>query len=101
MCAILATRRIWCLKTSGIPGTVTDMTETNTAIADMVRGVAAEKRFTQKRIAEALGLSRTSVVERVNGRIPFSALEVLTLSQAMNVPVTRFFPEPATVERAA
>lgn len=77
------------------------MTEANTAIADMVRGVAAEKRFTQKRIAEALGLSRTSVVERVNGRIPFSALEVLTLSQAMNVPVTRFFPEPATVERAA
>lgn len=90
---MLATRRSRRLKVSGIPGTVADMTETTTAIADKVRGVAAEKRFTQDRIARTLGLSRTSVVERVNGRIPFAGAELFTLAQAMDVPVSRFFPE--------
>lgn len=70
-----------------------DMPETTTAIADKVRGVAAEKRFTQKHIATTLNISRTSVVERVNGRIPFTGAELLTLASAMNVPITRFFPE--------
>lgn len=70
-----------------------NMTDTTTAIADKVRGVAAEKRFTQGRMAESLGLSRTSIVERMNGRVAFTGAEILTLAQIMNVPVTRFFPE--------
>lgn len=76
------------------------MQTTKEHIAAKVRGVAAETRFTQQRMAEALGMSRASIVQRINGRIPFTAPEVLTLAQAMNVPVTRFFPEhdsiPAT-----
>lgn len=74
---------------------LTDMTYLVNGIADKVRGVAAEKRFTQKRIAETLAISRTSVVERMNGRIPFSGAEILALSEAMNVPVSRFFPDRA------
>lgn len=74
---------------------VYDMADTTTAIADKVRGVAAEKRFTQQRIAETLSISRTSVVERVNGRVPFTAPELHDLALAMDVPVGRFFPERA------
>lgn len=79
---------------SGIPCTLAAMTDAGTTIADKVRGVAAEKRYTQKRIATTLGLSRTSVVERINGRIAFSGPELLTLARAMGVPPARFFPRP-------
>lgn len=68
------------------------MTNATERIADKVRGLAAENRFTQQRIADTLKISRTSVVERMNGRVPFTAAEVLTLAEAMNEPVTRFFP---------
>lgn len=72
------------------------MSNTPTAqIADKVRGVAAEKRFTQQRIAETLGISRTSVVERVQGRVPFTAPELYELAVAMDAPIARFFPERA------
>lgn len=69
------------------------MKATQTQIADKVRGVAAENRVTQQRMADTLAMSRASVVERINGRVPFTGVELLTLAQAMNVPVTRFFPE--------
>lgn len=75
------------------------MTEATIVIADKVRGVAAEKRFTQQRIADTLRMSRTSVVERINGRVAFTGAELLTLARAMSVPVYRFFPE--ATERAA
>lgn len=68
------------------------MTNATERIADKIRGLAAEKRFTQQRIASVLEISRTSVVERMNGRIPFTAAEVLILAEAMNEPVARFFP---------
>lgn len=69
------------------------MANTTERIANRVRGLAAEHRFTQSRIAGVLGLSRTSVVERFNGRVPFTATELFDLAVAMQVPVGRFFPE--------
>ena len=75
------------------------MTDASKAIADKVRGVAAEKRFTQARIADTLGIARSSVAERINGRVPFSAPELFVLAGAMSVSIVRFFPEPA--ERAS
>lgn len=75
------------------------MTNPTQRIANRVRGVAAEHRFTQQRIADTLGLSRTSVVERMQGRVPWSATELLTLAEAMRVPVSRFFPD--SLERVA
>lgn len=71
---------------------LTGMTVEMIGIPDKVRGVAAEKGFTQKRIALALGISRTSVVDRFNGRVAFTAPEILTLSRVMRTPVERFFP---------
>lgn len=70
------------------------MQATAEQIANKVRGVAAEHRFTQGRIAETLGLSRTSVTQRIQGRVPFTAPEIATLADAMGVPVQRFFPQP-------
>lgn len=85
----------------GFPCIVTGMTNTTQRIANRVRGVAAEHGFTQQRIADATGLSRTSVVERINGRVSFTAAELLDLATAMNVPVARLFPEPSAQEVAA
>ena len=73
------------------------MRDTDSEIADRVRGIAAEKRLTQASIAATLRLGRTTVVERMNGRVPFTAAEILTLSVATGVPISRFFPEPAAV----
>lgn len=78
-----------------------DMANTTERIANKARGLAAEHRFTQTRIANVLGLSRTSVVERFNGRVPFTATELFELAAAMNVPVARFFPDDTSQEVAA
>lgn len=86
---------------AGIPFTLSGMTNTTERIAARVRGIAAEKRFTQERIANTLGISRSSVVERYAGRVPFSATEVLILAEAMNEPVSRFFPREAPADVAA
>lgn len=69
------------------------MQEITAQIADKVRGVAAEKRFTQSRIAQTLGISRNSVVERMQGRVAFSGAELFVLSGAMRVQVSRFYPD--------
>lgn len=76
------------------------MTSTTQRIAAKVRGVSAERRVTQQGIADALLLSRTSVVERINGRVPFTATEILTLAIEMRVPVERFFPTEAELRES-
>lgn len=78
-----------------------DMTKIVTEIANHVRGVAAEKRFTQQHIASELKIARSSVNQRFTGAVPFTAPELFILARAMNVPVTRFFPEPAHVMAVA
>ena len=84
----------------GISYTLYDMQTTTETIAAKVRGVAAEKRYTQKRIADTLSISRTSVVERINGRIPFTATEILDLARSMRVSPSRFFPDEAELMAA-
>lgn len=68
------------------------MQETTNAIANRVRGVAAEKRATQQRIAEILGIARGSVNTRMNGTVPFTGAELLMLASAFDVEIQRFFP---------
>lgn len=75
------------------------MTDAVTKIASRVRGLAAETRFSQQRIADTLSISRNSVVQRINGRVPFTAAEILTLAVAMRVPTSRFFPDVEAVVR--
>jgi transcriptional regulator with XRE-family HTH domain len=70
-------------------------------IADRVRGVLAEKRKKQDALASVLGMSRQSANARLNGRVPFTGAELLRLSIAFGVPISRFFPPGEPVRRAA
>lgn len=76
----------------GIPCIVDDMLTITLEIANKVRGVAAEKRYTQKRIADTLGIARSSVVARFNGSTPFTSTELAVLAKDMQVSVSRFYP---------
>lgn len=89
------------LQVSEISAIVIVMTDTVTEIANRVRGVAAEKRFTQQRIASELELARSSVSQRISGAVPFTGAELSRLAKAMNVPVSRFFPEDAAQKAVA
>lgn len=73
------------------------MTDSRIGIPDKVRGVAAEKGYTQERTAQTIGISRTQLVERYAGRTSFKADEILALALAMRVPVARFFPSEAEI----
>ena len=79
----------------GIPYIVPDMPDAMTNIADRVRGIAVEKRFTHDRIASLLRLSRTSVSARMNGSIPWTGAELLILAAAFRISPARFFPDLA------
>jgi len=83
-----------------IPHTLTDMTNQRIGIPDKVRGVAAEKGYTQERTARTIGISRTQLVERYAGRTSFKAEELLTLSIEMRVPVSRFYPTEEELRQA-
>jgi transcriptional regulator with XRE-family HTH domain len=73
------------------------MTDSRIGIPDKVRGVAAEKGYTQERTAQTIGISRTQLVERYAGRTSFKADEILALALAMRVPIARFFPSEAEI----
>lgn len=77
------------------------MTDATKRIADRIRGIAAENRLTQQEIAETIGLSRTQVSERFNGKVPWTATEVYRLANHTGEPVDRFFPALITSERAS
>ena len=64
-------------------------------IADKVRGIAAEKRFTQDHIATTLDLARSSVNARMNGGTRFYADELWILAGEFGVDVSRFYPSPS------
>jgi transcriptional regulator with XRE-family HTH domain len=70
-------------------------------IADKVHKVAVGAGFTQQKIADVLNLSRTSVSDRIHGRIPFTATEIFILAGTLQVKLEKFFPdEVAPVEDA-
>lgn len=66
-----------------------------TEVADRVRGFATQKRVTQAALATSLGISRMAMVRRLNGTVPFSDRELLTISRTLGVPVGAFFGEVA------
>lgn len=72
------------------------MPDVQTEIADKVRGVAAEKRKDQESIATILGLSRQAVNQRFTGRVPWTAPELQTLAEKLDVDVVRFYPARVT-----
>lgn len=69
------------------------MADTKRQIADKVRGLMAEKRSSQKAIAELLQLSRQAVSARFTYKAPWQAWELQVLAEHWGVPVSRFYPE--------
>ncbi|HEX6968856.1 MAG TPA: helix-turn-helix transcriptional regulator [Micromonosporaceae bacterium] len=63
------------------------------AIAREVRAELARRRMTQHQVGELLGLSQQSVSRRLSGEVPWRADELLYLAEALDVPVTCFYPE--------
>lgn len=70
-------------------------TQTNADVANKVRGIAAERRISQARMAEILTVSRMAIHRRINGSTPFSPEELIKLSQTLETPVGAFFGEVA------
>jgi len=68
------------------------------AIAAEVRAELARQNKTQREIAEVLRLPQPSVQRRLAGKIPFRGEELVTLADALGVPVERFL---RVLERAA
>lgn len=64
-------------------------------VAPKVRGIAAEKGISQDGLAQIIGISRTAVSKRLNGKGDFTATELKRLSVALSVPVGAFFGEVA------
>lgn len=89
----VTTRRLNALQLAGKSATMSGMPDAQTRIADRVRGIASEKRKTQEQVAEVLRLSRHSVNLRFQGKVPFTAPEILALADEFGVPVSRFFPD--------
>lgn len=52
--------------------------------------------MSQRAAAEIIGLPQQSVQQRLAGEIPFRAEELAKLAAALNIPVSRFFPESVT-----
>lgn len=65
------------------------------AIGARVRGIAAESGRSQQAVADILGIDRKSVGARMQGKVAFTGPELLLLSQAWDVPISRFYPERA------
>jgi len=69
------------------------------AIAAEVRAEVARRKYTQRDVADILGLPQPSVQLRLAGRRSFRAEELVALAEAFDVPLTRFVP--SAVNRAA
>lgn len=69
--------------------------QTNSDVANKVRGIAAERRLTQADMAQTLNCSRMAISRRMNGTVPFTAVDLIKLSQAFKTPVGAFFGEVA------
>ena len=68
---------------------------TNSDVADRVRGIAAERRVSRAEIASVLSVSPMAISRRLNGITPFNAEELIKLSKALRAPVGAFFGEVA------
>lgn len=60
---------------------------------DRIRGLAAERRFTQDGIADILGLTRPAVRRRYKGETDYTASDLQKLAVAFDLPVGALFGE--------
>ena len=62
-----------------------------------LRGRIRECGFTQKQLAEAIGINKSSLSAKLNGQFAFTTNEVLAISKVLNIPLNEigeyFFTE--------
>lgn len=63
------------------------------SLPDRVRGLAAERRWTQDAIGQTLGITRQAVRRRLRGQVEFTASEMQKLATAFDVPISALFGE--------
>lgn len=70
------------------------MTESLThRVAAEVRAEMARQRFSQRKVAEILGISQPQVSQRLRGEIAFNTRELEMLAIAFRVPAAQFVPD--------
>jgi transcriptional regulator with XRE-family HTH domain len=62
------------------------------AIGCGVRAEMARKGLTQRKLAEALGMSQPQITKRIAGRIEFRPSELEKAAELLGIPMTRFLP---------
>lgn len=71
-------------------------------VGTSVRAEAVRRGVKQREIGVKLGVSQSSVSGRLNGRVSFTAEELIALADWFCVPIGRFFePAPELPEGAA
>lgn len=65
------------------------------AIADNVRAAKARRRVTDAQIAAAVGLSRSAINDRMNGRAKFQIDELQAIAAYLDVPLHQLLEVPA------
>ncbi len=63
------------------------------AIAAEVRAATARAGFTQKELAERIGISSTALNKKWHGATSFTVEEFIRVAKATSVPVTSLLPE--------
>jgi transcriptional regulator with XRE-family HTH domain len=59
--------------------------------SNKIRGLMAEKRMTQKKLAEALGVSTLTVRSKLSAKTDFNATEISKMSELFMVDPNVFF----------
>lgn len=66
--------------------------DTTERTAAAVRAELAKRKLNGKKLAEALGWPRTTTWRRLNGSVPFSLDELVTVANFLAVPVADLLP---------
>lgn len=65
--------------------------ETNVALANRIRGIAAEKHRSHVSLASEIGISPMAMSRRLSGRTSFTPDELIRLADALDATVDEFF----------
>jgi transcriptional regulator with XRE-family HTH domain len=67
--------------------------------ADALRGKMAERRYTQARLAQEIGISAQSLSRKLTGKREFRLNEVLAICRCLNIddPANIFLPQSSQI----
>ena len=78
-----------------------ELTHSREAIAAEVRACLSRRRASQKELAAALGISATTMSDRMTGRSAFDTDELLQIAAFLDVDFVELFPMSIRISSAA